>query len=218
MWKGSTSSFQFLLSLLSLDCVPRPPFTHEYHEPDPSDSLAFASWNCVGLEGGVANSSKGCSSSNFVNVTMTRIVGTIGIAIWNKMLQEVRYHNAKIDIKAWSVYRPWTFSSVTIRRKYHSESPRRKISCKKSYSWEHHGIYSVNIARSCNPSIVPSTVSRILNCHFTYQNKVRVCQIKNGPIDLVACSESYHETERPKTVQEGQVGYITWLVVFTPKC
>ena len=175
MWNGSTSSFQFLLSPLSLDCVPRPPFTHEYHEPDPSDSLAFASWNCVGLEGGVANSSKGCNSSNFVNVTMTRIVGTIGIAIWNKMLHEVRYHYAKIDINAWSVYHPWSLSSVIIRRKYHSECPQRNIMQEElfmSAPWNLH-------TEQCEivQSILQSTMSHSLNCHFTCQNKIRVCQI-----------------------------------------
>lgn len=36
----------------------------------------------VGLEGGVENSSSGCNSSNFVNVTMTLTVGTTGIATW----------------------------------------------------------------------------------------------------------------------------------------
>jgi len=36
----------------------------------------------VGLEGGVENSSSGCSSSNFVNVTSTLMVGTTGMATW----------------------------------------------------------------------------------------------------------------------------------------
>jgi hypothetical protein len=65
MWNGSTSSLKFLLSPLSLDCAPRPPLIHEYHEADPSESLDSASWNCVWLVGGVANSSKGCSSLNY---------------------------------------------------------------------------------------------------------------------------------------------------------
>ena len=36
--------------------------------------------DAVGLEGGVENSSRGCNSSNLVNVTITLIVGTTGIA------------------------------------------------------------------------------------------------------------------------------------------
>lgn len=42
----------------------------------------LASETAVGLEGGVENSSLGCSSSNFVKVTNTLIVGTTGIATW----------------------------------------------------------------------------------------------------------------------------------------
>lgn len=41
----------------------------------------------LGLEGGVENSSNGCSSSNFVNVTSTLMVGITGIATWKKHRQ-----------------------------------------------------------------------------------------------------------------------------------
>ncbi|RWW33350.1 hypothetical protein GW17_00001941, partial [Ensete ventricosum] len=72
--------FSLRPSLLSLDCPPRLRFTHEYHEPDPSVSLALLSWKWVGLESGVENSSDCCSSSNFVKVMRTRMVGTMGMA------------------------------------------------------------------------------------------------------------------------------------------
>lgn len=46
----------------------------------------------MGLEGGVENSSAGGSSSNFVNVTITRIVGTTGIATWKheQLIKQVK--------------------------------------------------------------------------------------------------------------------------------
>jgi hypothetical protein len=89
----------------------------------------------------VANSSTGCSSSNFVNVTMTRIVGTIGMAIWNKTLQKVRGHYAKIDINASSAFHPWQFSLEMDQKKILREPSSKKknillSTCKNSFPWE----------------------------------------------------------------------------------
>jgi hypothetical protein len=60
----------------------------------------------LGLEGGVENSSTGCNSSNFVNVTKTRIVGTTGIATYENKTVKMRLEFIRIQKLYYGQF-PW---------------------------------------------------------------------------------------------------------------